>query len=290
MAYPRVSTRKDRDLWYKQVDRCGKSVKEVCRIFGISRQCYYEWHRRDFGFPKSYQSPKRQPNTKLTPDVKRFIEKAKWKTNYGPEKMKIHIKQQLGQDLSTTIIYRYYKRKGLIRKPQRPQPWYEPLKTHLVIQKPGEGVQMDIKYIYEQSTRKYLFSALDPYTEKYHFKIFASKHSLNVIDLFQEAEVAFGFKIISVQTDNGSEFRGYFHNWLGQNHVPHFFIPKRSPYWNGKVERVHRTIDDEYFHNPYRVWRTPYQWLQYYNFERLHLSLNGLTPQQAYLESVTLAC
>ncbi len=101
------------------------------------------------------------------------------------------------------------------------------------------------------------------------------------------AEKYFGFKISSVQTDNGSEFRGVFHYWLEKKNTPHYFIPKGSPYWNGKVERVHRTIDEEYYHNPYRIWKTPYEWLYYYNFERIHLSLNGLTPQEKHLENTT---
>jgi len=115
----------------------------------------------------------------------------------------------------------------------------------------GQGVQMDVKYV----------------AEKY-----------------------FDFKIMSIQTDNGGEFRGDFHNWLNKQNIPHYFIPKKSPYWNAQVERVHKTIDDEYYQNPIRIWKTPYEWLEYYNFERIHLTLNGLTPQEKYLQSVTLDC
>ena len=75
-----------------------------------------------------------------------------------------------------------------------------------------------------------------------------------------------------------------------KRNTPHYFIPKKSPYWNANVERVHRTIDDEYCQNPLRVWKNVYEWLNYYNFERIHLSLNGLTPQEKYLQSVTLDC
>ncbi len=56
--------------------------------------------------------------------------------------------RELGIDISTTIIYRYYKRRMLIRKPQRKLPWYAPLKERLVIDKPRIGVQMDVKYVY----------------------------------------------------------------------------------------------------------------------------------------------
>ena len=290
MAYPRQSTRKQRSRWYYQVYKCGKSVKEVCAIFGISRKCYYYWYNKDIKDGRSYHSKKRQPNIKLTDEIKRFIEKEKMKTNYGPLKMKYRIKQEFDVDVSTTIIYRFYKKKMLIRKPQRKLPWYEPMKKRLIIAKPGQGVQFDIKYIYPNGKRKYLFSVFDPYTEQYYFWIADTKHSYQAITAFKGAEEYFGFKILSVQTDNGSEFRGEFHSWLTKKNILHYFIPKKSPWWNSQVERVHKTIDDEYYLNPYRVWKTPYEWLHYYNYERIHLTLDGLTPKQYYKNCVTLDC
>lgn len=291
MPSPIKYDRLQRFRWYLQVDKYHQSVKETCRIFGISRKCYYKWRFRDYGKRgNTYLPAKRQPNLKLTWEVRKFIEEQKRITNYGPLKMKYLVKRELGIEVSTTIIYRYYQRKHLIRKPQRRLPWYEPMKQALTVKKPGEGAQMDIKYVYEDGVRKYQFSAFDPYTKKYYFIVFPTKESKNAIAAFGRAEKYFGFKILSVQTDNGSEFRGKFHSRLIKNNIPHYFIPKKSPWWNANVERVHRTIDDEYYQNPYRVWKTAYEWLDYYNFKRIHLTLNGLTPQEKYLQSVTLDC
>jgi len=178
----------------------------------------------------------------------------------------------------------------LIRKPQKKMSWYEPMKHTLSIKKAEEGVQMDVKYVYKSGKRNFQFSVFDPYTKKYYFSIFKTKESINAINTFKLAERYFKFKILSIQTDNGGEFRGIFHNWLQKNNIPHYFIPKKSPWWNANVERVHRTIDDEYYQNVNRIWKTPYEWLDYYNFKRIHLTLNGLTPQEKYLESVTLDC
>jgi len=291
MPSPIKYERQQRFRWYSQVLKHQQSVKTTCRIFGISRKTYYKWYARDYGKrDKGYIPIKRQPNLKLTFEVRKFIEEQKFITNYGPLKMKLLVKRKLGINISPTIIYRYYQRKKLIRKPQRRLPWYQPMKHALIITGAGQGVQIDVKYIYENGVRKYQFSALDPYTAKYHFTIFDTKESKNAIRAFLNAQEYFGFKILSVQTDNGGEFRGDFHNWLIKKNIPHYFIPKRSPYWNAQVERVHRTIDDEYYQNPYRVWQTPYEWLTFYNYERIHLTLNGLTPQEKYLQSVTLAC
>jgi transposase InsO family protein len=275
--------REERNKWYAQVEIKKKSVKEVCEVFGISRQCFYKWHRRDRAMRRLYRTDlpkKNQPNIKLTPAVRQFIRDKKNISNYGPEKMKRELKKKLGLEVSTTIIYRFYKREKLIRKPQRKQPWYEPMKQALVITKPGEGVQMDVKYVYEYNRRRYQFPVFDPFTRLYFFMVFKTKESKNCIESFQGAEQYFGFKIISVQTDNGSEARGCFHRWLERKRIPHYFIPKKSPWWNGHVERVHRTIDDEYYHNPRRTWKTPQEWMSYYNNERIHLSLGNLTPRE----------
>lgn len=256
MSYRQISTRRQRSRWYHQVYSCGKPVTEVCAIFGISRKCYYRWYRKDFRETRSYRNPKRQPNLKLTAEVRQFIEEEKQKTNYGPLKMKYRVQQRFGIELSTTLIYRYFKRRALIRKPQRRLPWYKPLKEHILVRKPGEGVQLDVKYVYPEGQRRYQFSVHDPFTCQYYFRVFLTRHSQNAILAFQEAETYWKLKICSVQTDNGSEFRGCFHDWLTKKGIFHYFIPKSSPYWNAQVERVHKTIDDEYYHNPYRIWKT----------------------------------
>ena len=277
--------------WYHLVHREHKSVTEVCKIFGISRKCYYHWDKIDFRAQRpNLKRGQKQPQTKLTESVKELIEKVKLKTNYGPERMRDYLWKELKLKVSPTIIYRFYKKKKLIRKPQKRLPWYQPMKQKLVVKQPGEGVQMDVKYVYPKSKRKYQFSVFDPYTRKYFFKIFKTKESKNCITAYVEAQSYFGFTILSVQTDNGSEARGEFHKWLTAKNISHYFIPKKSPWWNAQVERVHKTIDDEYYHNPWRQWKSPEEWLEFYNHERIHSKLNCLTPHEFYLKSVTIDC
>lgn len=291
MAKPVKYARVQRFQWYKLVFQDKKPVSEVCQLFGVARKTYYYWQRRDYGLNgNKYRTPGLQPNLKLTYEVRCFIEKNKLISNYGPLKMKMLVKKKLGLNLSTTIIYRYYQKHKLIRKPQRRLAWYTPMTERLTINQAGQGVQIDIKYVYPNSKRAYQFSIFDPYTKKYYFMIFPSKHSVHAIKVFKQAQRYFGFEIKSIQSDNGSEFRGDFHIWLTRRKIAHYFIPKRSPWWNGCVERVHRTMDEEYYLNTYRVWTNPYSWLHYYNFKRIHLSLNGLTPQEKLLQSVTIDC
>lgn len=274
--------------WYRLVDKCHRTVEEVCALYDIPKKTYYKWWKRDFLVSDGKQKVKLpDKKTKLTPALKEYIRTKKAKTNYGPEKMKLAVLKDFNLKVSTTIIYRFYKKAKLIRRPQKRYAWFSTMKEKLIITGPGQGVQLDVKYVYEFGKRRYQFSVFDPFTELYHFTIFDSRHSMNAVTAFLNAEQYFGFKILSVQTDNGSEFRGDFHGWLMNKNAPHYFIPKKSPWWNGKVERVHKTIDEEYYHNPFRVWKTAQEWLKYYNEERIHLSINGLTPRQKLALSVT---
>lgn len=291
MAKPVKYVRSQRFQWYKLVWQNHRSVSEVCRLFGIARKTYYYWQARDYGLNgNQYRPSQLQPNLKLTYEMRRFIEHHKLTSNYGPLKMKLLIQKELGLNLSTTIIYRYFRKKKLIHCPQRRLPWYQPMTEKILVTQAGQAVQMDVKYVYDQDQRKFQFSVFDPFTKKYYFHAYPKKESSNAIKVFKQAQSYFGFNILSIQSDNGSEFRGEFHRWLTNQQIPHYFIPKKSPWWNANVERVHKTIDDEYYHNPYRLWKTSYKWLHYYNFQRIHLSLNGLTPQEKYLQTVTIDC
>lgn len=273
--------------WYAAVERQKRTVEEVCGTFGIPKKTYYKWYRYDHGYGSNDHMPKKEhPATKLTRELKDWIAVRKRKTNYGPLKMMFEVKREFGIVVSSTIIYRFYLRKKLIRKPQKHNPWYAPLKEKLIIAKPGEGVQLDVKYVWRDGKRHYQFSVFDPYTESYFFLVFPTRESRNAVAALVAAESYFGFPILSVQTDNGSEFRGEFHAWCDEKNLPHYFIPKKSPWWNGKVERVHRTMDEEYYLNPLRSWKTPEEWLMYYNTERIHLSLKGKTPREKVAEAL----
>lgn len=267
--------------WYRQVEQAHRSVTETTVIFGISRKTYYKWYTHDHGQELPHRrSQKHQPNVKLTPEVCQLIEREKRLTNYGPLKMKLLLWRRLNITVSTTIIYRYYQRKKLIRRPQKRLPWYQPLKEHLVPKHPGMVVQIDAKYVWQDRKRKYQRTFIDIYTGFQHAVITNSLEAQETIGAFEEAERSFPFPIFGIQSDNGSENRGEFHQYLGKRGVAHYFIPKSSPNWDGAVERAHGVIDQEFYVNSLRPWQTLTEYLRWYNYERIHLGkyLNGLIP------------
>lgn len=280
---PKTYSKELRGYWYLSVERDHRTVTDTCKIFGISRKTYHQWYKRDHGYGRNHRRPVgTQPATKLTAAVRQIIEREKHLTNYGPLKMKLLLKRRLGLTVSTTIIYRYYQRKGLIRRPQKKLPWYQPLTDPVIPKNPGEVVQIDTKYIWVGGVRKYQRTFIDIYTGFHHAVVVGSLEAQATVVAFNEAEQTFPFPITAVQTDNGSENRGVFHQYLGERGVAHYFIPKSSPNWNGAVERAHGVIDQEFYLNPTRPWKTLDAYLHWYNYERIHLGkyLNGLTPME----------
>lgn len=237
---PVIYPRNVRFRWYLQVEKEQRSVKEVCAIFGIARKTYYKWYAHDHGQgPRAYRQDKRQPNLKLTPEVCSLIEREKRRTNYGPLKRQLLLKRRLDIDCSTTIIYRYYLRKKLIRRPQKRLPWYRPLTEPIIPGKPGELVEMDTKYVWMHGTRQYQRTFVDIYTGFQHAVVVGSLEAQDTITAFKETERLFPFTILGVQSDNGSENRGDFTTILGCEELLITLSPRTPPTgrarWNGPM-------------------------------------------------------
>lgn len=131
-------------------------------------------------------------------------------------------------------------------------------------QYPGDKVQIDIKYVPREcikfnsfETRYYQITAIDEYSRKRYLKIVDEKsvnHTSKFLLILQEE---LGFKINTVQTDNGSEFVNnqeetkdstLFEKTLNRLNIKHKRTRPYSPWQNGKVERSHK-IDTQRFYN-----------------------------------------
>lgn len=158
--------------------------------------------------------------------------------------------------------------------------------------KPGEVVRVDTKYVWVDGLRKYQRTFVDIFTGFHHAVIVDTLEARATIVAFEEAERMFPFPILGVQSDNGAENRGAFHQYLGGRGIAHYFIPKSSPNWDGAVERAHGVVDQAFSLNPLRPWKTLSEYLYWYNYECIHLGkyLNGLTPNeklQTYLAQLS---
>jgi transposase InsO family protein len=157
---------------------------------------------------------------------------------------------------------------------------------------PGERAQMDTMklapglYQYTlvddcHTSTRYLVAALYPRR--------TAAHTLEFLDYVLEQTP---FPIQRLQTDNGTEFLAYkVRDRLLALRIKHRPIPPRTPHLNGKVERVQKTVLDEFYATTTLDSATLADdledWLQDYNYQRVHGSL-GVTPidRWAALEEV----
>lgn len=174
--------------------------------------------------------------------------------------------------------------------------------------RPGELLHLDLKYLYRwpNSRREYAFAAVDDFSREAVVHVRPERTSEQAASFLEKVVTALPYRIEAVMTDNDLIFtmRYSFHSQrqtrfqqacqsLG---IQHWLARPHHPESNGKVERFFRTLDEECLavHRPRtsdtRV-RNLEQFLWYYNHQRPHLSLHGLTPverREAYFQQLQM--
>jgi putative transposase len=133
--------------------------------------------------------------------------------------------------------------------------------------------------------RLYVFSLLDVYSRTAYAKAYEKMSGKTSIRFVKEAEKNSPFKFKMIQSDHGPEFSSWFVSRIKKGHR---FTRLGKPNDNAHIERFNRTIQEECLdHLPNDVKKINCalkKYLQYYNQERIHLSLHT-TPHQVVLRS-----
>ena len=99
----------------------------------------------------------------------------------------------------------------------------------------------------------------------------------------------FPFRIHTIRTDRGHEFQTLFHWHLADHGIRDVYIKPRSPQLNGKVERSHRTDQQEFYQllsykGDADLEKRLTEWEAFYNYHRPHGAFGGKTPYEALRE------
>lgn len=157
--------------------------------------------------------------------------------------------------------------------------------------------------------RIYQQTVIDTYSRVAFAKLYTSKHAITSADVLNDRVIPFfdehEIPILRMLTDRGSEFNGRPENheyelYLQLEGIEHSKTKVRHPQSNGICERLHRTMQDEFYAVTFR--RKLYQnlpalqadlddWIAHYNEERPHSGryCYGKTPMQTFIESLNLA-
>ena len=270
------------------------NISKTCRHFGIPRSLYYVWrnaYRRhgEIGLKRKKPVPKSNPNQ--TPDE--IVEKILYlrhKYHLGPTRIMWYMARYHQMRVSDATIYRILKRYGVSRLPGK----VGRRKVHTKRYNkrvPGHHIQMDVKFLIFKDKqgkkfKRYQYTAIDDATRIRALKVYKRHTQKNEIDFVNYVIDKFPFRIQQIRTDRGHEFQAGFHWHVEDLGIRHAYIKARTPQLNGKVERSHRSDQEEFYQllsykNDVDLTKKLAEWEQFYNFARPHGAHHGGTPYES---------
>lgn len=197
-------------------------------------------------------------------------------------------------------IGKILKKEGLVRKYRVRKIKYKYIKA---ARRPGELVEIDVKYVPEkiENKRYFQYTAIDTASRWRYMEVFDEETTHHSILFLKNVIKFFPHPLMAVKTDNGSIFTNYylgtnkrsdstvktlhaFDLFCTQSNIVHYLIDPGKPAQNGTVERSHRE-DEEKFYQKNIFKNTPdlqkklRVWNDYYN-NLEHCGLNGQAPNE----------
>ena len=233
------------------------NVSKACRYYGISRETYYKWKRAlaargEAGLINSKPCPVNLKR-RVAPEIEEQILYLRSTYHFGQKRIVWYINRYLGMKVAEGGVRGVLLRHGMNRLPQNAKKRSPgPAFIRYEKQVPGHQVQVDVKFLDLQGktgkvVRRFQYSAIDDATRIRVLKIYARHTQQNAIDFIDHVVREMPFRIRQIRTDNGHEFQALFHWHILDGGMEHVYIKKGTPRLNGKVERSHRTDQEEFY-------------------------------------------
>jgi len=194
---------------------------------------------------------------------------------------------ELGEiELSRSTIYRILVRRRLIgQRPKEERPRHDRRYTKGY---PGEELQIDSTEPYGKN-KGIMMNIIDDYSRFKWSYFYFGNSSLNAAFCLKHFLLTAPFPVQAVRTDNGSEFKKDFVRFCREENIRIIRNPPSTPQHNGKVERLHRTVEEECLwrvapkdrDNTEAVNLALTKHSQWYNTKRRHLGykMKRMTPK-----------
>ena len=269
-------------------------VSNACREFGVVRSSFYRW-KKSFSLEGKAGLARKKPIARSHPRQipREFVEKIlhlRTKYHLGPQRIAWYLKRYHGFTTSCSSVYRTLKRNGIGRLPRNVGRRAIHTRRYAK-QVPGHHIQIDVKFLSlttgtGQKVRRYQYTAIDDATRVRALKIYKKHNQRSSIDFIDYVVEKFPFRIHTIRSDRGHEWQAQFHWHVEDKGIRHVYIKPRSPQLNGKVERSHRSDQEEFYQlltytDDVDLNKKLAQWERFYNFDRPHGAFGGKTPYEA---------
>ena len=246
-------------------------VTKAAIKYNVNRQYIYRWKRRYNGDIQSLANkshrPHHHPNQHTEAELQKIKNFRRRNPNTGLVVLWVKLRRS-GYTRSITGLYRVLRRQGQMAV-KLPNPKYIP-KPYEKMRFPGERVQIDVKFVPEAcivgdaaGEKFYQYTAIDEFSRWRYLEAFQEHSTYSSAQFLEHLIKAAPFKILCVQTDNGTEFTkrllpgdngpSLFETRLEQAGIRPKLIRPYTPRHNGKVERSHRK-DNEYFYASHKFY------------------------------------
>jgi transposase InsO family protein len=315
------------------------NVSEACKLFGYSRDSFYRFKELyDEGGEVALQEvSRRKPIVKnriVAYIEDRVIEMATELPAYGQLRVSNELRKKgifispagvrcvgLRHDLETvkkrlSALEEKSKAEGLLlteaqvaalEKAKEEKQAVGEIETH----HPGYLGAQDTYYVgtIKGVGRIYQQTFIDTYSKVAQAKVYDRKNALTAADMLNDKVLPFfehcDIPLLRILTDRGTEYCGVreYHEYelyLTIEGIDHTRTKAKSPQTNGICERLHKTIQEEFYAVAFRkkIYSTLEelqldldQWIEQYNNERTHTGkyCYGRTPMETLLEALPLA-
>ena len=315
------------------------NVSQACKLFGYSRDTFYRYKDlyEDGGELALQEVNKRRPNRKnrIESSIEEaIIVMALEKPAYGQVRVSNELKKKglfispagvrcvwLRHELETfrkrlKALEAKSAQEGFVltedqvvalERAKEEKQAYGEIETH----HPGYLGAQDTYYVgtIKGVGRIYQQTFIDTYSKVATAKLYDRKNALIAADMLNDRVLPFfeehGISLLRILTDRGTEYCGArehheYELYLALEDIDHSRTKAKSPQTNGICERLHRTMQDEFYATAFRkkIYNTLDElqsdldlWLQEYNNQRTHSGkyCYGRTPMQTFLETLPLA-
>ena len=281
------------------VERSALGVKRTLAEFGLSRSTFYRWYSRYVedgydGLANRSGHDRRFWNRIPDEERRRVVEIALASPELSPREVAFKVTDTEGWFISESSVYRILKSYDLITSPA-----YRVLSAadefRHKTQRVHELWQTDFTYFKILGWGwYYLSTVLDDYSRYIiAWRLTTAKGSDDVTETLDDALARAGLEQATVRhrprllSDNGP---CYVSRSLGEYLADKDMIHTRGapyhPQTQGKIERYHRTLKNVVrLRNYYLPWELEQEigrFVEYYNHERVHESLDNVTPADVY--------